>query len=189
MNPSARRLYLSVALKLLILAGLVALASALLASLGAGKGETAVAADPWRPELDWSQLAPGEVRTLHWPDGREIWVYRRLAGAAVQLEKRNPAQLHDPASRHSRQPPGLETPWRSRHPELFVFLPYETARGCRVRQTAGRDAFVEPCHGARFDSAGRLLKAGAVAQQQNLTVPDYELIGEQRLRLLPPGSR
>ncbi|MDZ7803940.1 hypothetical protein [Thiohalophilus sp.] len=190
MNSSARRLYLSVAVKLLFLIALVALAAVLLASLGGGDGqrEQAATADPWRLEVDWTQIPAGERRQLQWPDGREIWIYRRLSGEADRLKQRPAAQLHDPDSRHSRQPEGISPLWRSRHPEIFVFHPYETRRGCRVRLVAEQAEFVDACHGARFDSAGRLLKDSGVAQQQNLAVPDYELIGERRLRLQPPGN-
>ncbi len=189
MNSSARRLYLSVAVKLLFLIALVALAAVLLASLsGDGQREQATTADPWRLEVDWAQIPVGALRQLQWPDGREIWIYRRPAGEAQRLEERPATDLHDPDSRHSRQPEGISPLWRSRHPGIFVFHPYESRRGCRVRLAAEQPEFVDACHGARFDSAGRLLKGSGVAQQQNLPVPDYVLIGEQRLRLQPPGK-
>lgn len=190
MNTSARRLYLSAAVKLLFFIALMALAAVLLASLDSGDGqrEQAVAADPWQLEVDWSQIPAGELRQLQWPDGREIWVYRRPPGEAQRLEERPAAQLRDPDSRHSRQPAGMSSAWRSRHPGIFVFHPYETRRGCRVRLAADKREFIDVCHGARFDTAGRLIKGSGVAEQQNLPVPDYALIGEQRLRLQPPGN-
>jgi len=188
MTSAARRVYLSLAVKLLFLVGLGALALVLLASIGAGSHESDAVADPWRPEVDWSQIPAGEYRALQWPDGREIWIYRRQAGEVARLENRPATELHDPDSRHSRQPVGLKPAWRSRHPDVFVFHPYETRRGCRVSLAPDKREFVDVCHGARFDSAGRLLGETGVAQQQNLIVPDYELIGEQRLRLLPPGA-
>ncbi|MDR9436711.1 MAG: hypothetical protein RI563_07500 [Thiohalophilus sp.] len=190
MNTSARRLYLSAAVKLLFLIALVALAAVLLASLGSGDGqrEQQAAADPWRLEVDWSQIPAGELRQLQWPDGREIWVYRRPPGEIQRLEQRPATQLRDPDSHDSRQPRDISTAWRSHHPQIFVFHPYETRRGCRVRLAADKPEFVDACHGARFDSAGRLLEGSGVAEQQNLSVPDYELIGAQRLRLEPPGN-
>lgn len=188
MTSADRRRYLSVAVKLLFLAGLGALAAALIASIGVGDGDPEAAPDPWRIEVDWSALAPGEYQTVEWPDGKLIGIYRRGPGTIAQLEARGPDALQDPESRHSRQPGDLNPAWRSRHPEVFVFLPYETRRGCRVRLDDARQEWVDPCHGARFDLAGRLLRDTGVAEQQNLRVPDYELIGAQRLRLLPPGT-
>ncbi|MFO8023729.1 hypothetical protein [Thiohalophilus sp.] len=190
MNSSARRLYLSLAVKLLFLIALAALATVLLASLSSGDGqpEGQETTDPWRLEADWSQIPTGELRQLQWPDGRAIWIYRRPAGEAQRLKLRPAAELQDPDSRESHQPEGMSAVWRSRHPEIFVFHPYETRRGCRVRLAADKPEFVDVCHGGRFDTAGRLLKGSGVAQQQNLSVPDYMLIGEQRLRLQPPGN-
>lgn len=189
MTSSARRLYLTVAVKLLFLAGLGALAAVLIASIGIGSGgDSGTAEDPWRLEVDWSGIAPGEYQAVERPSGEMIWIYRHRPGASAQLEARAPGKLRDPDSRHSRQPADLNPAWRSRHPEVFVFLPYETRRGCRVRLDAARQEWVDPCHGARFDLAGRLLRETGVAEQQNLPVPDYELIGEQRLRLQPPGN-
>ena len=188
MTSAARRLYLSVAVKLLFLAGLGALAMVLIASIGIGGGGQPAAADPWRLEVDWSAIAPGEYRAVEWPSGERIWIYRRRPGTIAQLAARTPGELQDPGSRHSRQPADLNPAWRSWHPDVFVFFPYESRRGCRVRLDADRRQWVDPCHGARFDLAGRLLRGTGVAEQQNLRVPDYELIGPQRLRLLPPGT-
>lgn len=187
MSFTARRLYLSVSVKLMILAGLVALVTALLSSIGNETSTDGEAMDAWRLELDWTAIAPGDHRVLEWPNGRAIWVYRRHGDEITRLKNRSPADLHDPLSRHSQQPDDLNPAWRSRHPEIFVFFPYETRRGCKVRLEAATRMFVDACHGARFDTAGRLLRQDAGDGQQNLAVPDYELVGERRLRLLPPG--
>lgn len=189
MTVTARRFYLSFAVKLMFLAGVLTLAGVFLASVGSGDSVGETTADPWRLEMDWSRFSPGEYRTLTWPNGRQVGVYRRRDGEAEQLAARAAGELHDPGSRQSRQPAGLNPAWRSRHPDVFVFIAHETRRGCRVRLDKSAGEFVEPCYGARFDTAGRRLRGTGEAGQQNLAVPDYRLVGEQRLQLLPPEAR
>ncbi|MGD8407070.1 MAG: hypothetical protein PVG50_00810 [Thiohalophilus sp.] len=173
MTVTARRLYLSLIVKLLFAAGLLALAVVLLASLSSGDTSNGPAVDPWRLKVDWSDMSPGEYRTLTWPNGQRIGIYRRLAQEMT---------VPEPAS----SPEG-DTGKRSR--EVFVFFPNENLRSCRVSPVdTGQGRFTEPCFGARFDADGRRIAGTGVEGQQDLKVPDYVLIGARRLQLQPPGA-
>jgi len=188
MEPSSRRFYLAFVLKILMLVGLVALAVPFVASLGTDDENPQAQPDPWRIEVDWSTIAPGSYQVVEWPLGQQVWIYRRDQYDLGTLPNLDANELRDPDSQFSRQPAGLNTPWRSRSPAVFVFLPYETTRHCQVHFDSDQNQFVEPCHGGRFDTAGRGLRGTGVAQQHNLTVPNYELTGDNSLRLLPPGN-
>ncbi len=188
MGSASRRFYLAFVLKILFLIGLVMLAVPFIASLGSDAETEPAQRSPWHVTVDWSDIAPGSYRVIEWPLGQQVWIYRRAQYDLGLLPHLGYVELADPESQHSRQPQGLNTPWRSRDPAVFVFLPYETTRGCQVRFDTHDNLFIEPCHGGRFDTAGRRMRDSGVAEQRNLTVPNYELTGDNSLRLLPPGS-
>ena len=185
MKTTARRLYLSLAVKLLFASGLLALAAVFIASVDNSDSTTESTADRWRLEFSWAGMRPGEYRTLAWPNGRLIGVYRRREQEMARLVQ----QMADNQGESAAMPrAGVLSPvWRSRHPEIFVFFPYESRRGCRVSPGNDVGTFAEPCFGARFDSTGRRL-TGTGEGQQDLGIPDYVLLGQQRLRLQPPGG-
>ncbi|HID50151.1 MAG TPA: hypothetical protein EYP40_11180 [Chromatiales bacterium] len=175
--PRSSRLVLSVLLKLLILAGLLVAALPFLASLGT-RPEASLETNPWYVEIDVADLPPGEIRRVAWPGG-EVWIYRRGPDEIRRLGT-DTAAVRDPAP----VPAGVRG-------ALFVFQPRETRRGCQVHLTEladGRPGFAEPCFGARFDTAGRILRGSGHPEQGNLPVPPHEFIGAGRLRLLPPSA-
>jgi len=183
-----RRFYLSVTLKLLVLAGLLLVSVPFIASL---RGDGAASpgtqpGNPWNREADLSGLARGEIEKMDWPGG-EVWIYRRMAGETTQLSNDAAGVLRDPDSRFSRQPAAAQNALRSLQGDYFVFLPRESIRGCQVSRSSlqdGRTSFQEPCYGARFDSSGRILRNSGRAEQQNLEVPLHEFLSPTRLRML-----
>lgn len=186
MSASTRRTALEFVLKILVLVGLVALSIPFIVSLDTDQTGESTALTPWHVEVDWSTIQPGSYRVINWPRQQEVWIYRRHQYDLGQLRNADESRLRDPLSRSSQQPPALPHPWRSLHPDIFVFLPYETTRGCRLRFDAEQHQFIDLCHGARFDTAGRVLRGRGLDSQRNLVVPNYELTGDNSLRLLPP---
>ncbi len=182
-----KRLYLSVLLKFLLLAGLVVVSIPFVASLRQpateeGNGRP----NPWRQEVALSGLHRGDWRTVDWPGG-EVWIYHRSEEDIRRLQQLGAEQLRDPESRESTQPPGSQNPMRSIKAEYFVFLARETRRGCRIRfepLPGGGNGFTEPCYNARFDTAGRIFRKSGHPGQHNLSVPPHEFINGNRLRLL-----
>ena len=139
--------------------------------------------------IDFSGLLPGEMQTLAWR-GRPVWVMRR-SEAMVQALQQNDAALADPLSRRSEQPPACVNPTRSLRPDLFVAVGVCTHLGCTpiLRLDDSRlnaelhapGGFLCPCHGSRFDLAGRVVKN--VPAPTNLDIPDYRFTGTSTLQI------
>lgn len=184
--PAARRLYLKVSLKLLLLVGLGLAAIPFIASLRHADNAPGKETNPWYVEVDLTRLIPGQVQSVSWPGG-EVWIYARTPQEIQALQAAETHALRDPDSRMSQQPPAASNVYRSLKPEYFVFLPRETRRGCQVQQIelAGMTGFAEACYGARFDNAGRIFKDSGQAEQHNLTVPPHEFVAARRLRMHP----
>jgi ubiquinol-cytochrome c reductase iron-sulfur subunit len=183
--PNSRRQYLSAFLKVLIMAGLVVAAIPFIASLREGPVETG-RHNPWQVEVDLSDLSVDRVKRVDWPGG-EVWITRRSPAEIQRIQSAASPPLRDPDSHLSRQPAVANTSFRSLRADIFVFLPRETQRGCHIHSVEledGRPGFVEPCYGARFDSAGRIFRDSGRPEQRNLPVPPYELLPGNRLRLL-----
>lgn len=128
-------------------------------------------------EVDLSGLQAGELRTVEWR-GKPVFVLRRSPAMLAALE-RHDALLADPASRRSEQPEAARNTTRSLRPEIAVLEAVCTHLGCipTFRPTAGAadigadwpGGFYCPCHGSKFDFAGRVFKN--VPAPTNLTVP------------------
>ena len=188
--PSARRLYLRVTLKLLLLLGLGLAAIPFIASLQHAGSDSGDASNPWIVEVDLADLEVGQIHTVPWPGG-EVWIHYRTQKDIQYLRSTAIDTLRDPASQQSNQPAAATNGYRSLKPEYFVFLPRETRRGCQVQQielSAGITGYSEACYGARFDNAGRIFKHSGQPDQHNLTIPPHEFSGPTTLRLLPPAK-
>jgi ubiquinol-cytochrome c reductase iron-sulfur subunit len=193
-RDSSRRLYLSVTLKFLLLLGFGVLVYPFIASLRTSNDANREVGSDIRPgiEVGLGQLAVSQIKRLE-AYGRPVWILRRDPADVARLETTGP-ELRDADSRHSQQPEAARNAYRSLLPEFFVFSPLETKRQCQVRWQAKRSErgavsageFTEPCYQARFDMAGRILKNTGEPTQQNLPVPEYEVVSPSRIRLLPP---
>ena len=87
--------------------------------------------------------------------------------------------LKDPRSDKSDQPPYARNPLRARSAEFLVLIGTCTHLGCLPKQrfgagelyTAWPGGFFCPCHGSRFDLAGRVFDGSPAST--NLRVPPY----------------
>ena len=94
------------------------------------------------------------------------------------------AELRDPDSEESEQPDYASNPHRSVNPEVLVVLGSCTHLGCAPTERfdvgpadLGSDwpgGFYCPCHGSKFDLAGRVY--AGVPAPLNLAVPPYRYI-------------
>ena len=134
--------------------------------------------------VDLSRLQPGEQLTVTWR-GKPIWVIRRTPEMIAQLKQPNSA-LRDPMSWVTQQPAYAQNPWRSLRPEYLVLVGVCTHLGCSpqykqhdslLAQDVG--GFYCPCHGSRFDLAGRVYQH--VPAPINLEVPPYQFIDDHTL--------
>ncbi|MBM3204069.1 ubiquinol-cytochrome c reductase iron-sulfur subunit [Candidatus Woesearchaeota archaeon] len=138
-------------------------------------------------EVDISKLEPGQLVRVLWR-GKPVWVLRRPEEALTLLPKLD-NQLLDPRSEDSVQPDSSRNPHRSIKPGVFVALGVCTHLGCSpsyrpevAPADLGADwqgGFFCPCHGSRFDLAGRVYKG--VPAPSNLEIPPYRYVSDARI--------
>jgi ubiquinol-cytochrome c reductase iron-sulfur subunit len=137
-------------------------------------------------EVDISKLEDGQMLTVEWR-GKPVWILQRTAAMRAQLE-RNASLLADPSSdAESQQPPYAKNAYRSIRPEILVLIGICTHLGCvplaklaaGVPSGMGDDwpgGYFCPCHGSKFDLAGRVFKN--VPAPTNLVVPPYQYLSD-----------
>ncbi|MED6333319.1 MAG: ubiquinol-cytochrome c reductase iron-sulfur subunit [Pseudomonadota bacterium] len=139
--------------------------------------------------IDISRLQEGEMLgpIPAWR-GRPIFVVKRSAQVLSTLNE-DLERLADPASQEPEQPDYAQNEYRSRTPELMVLVGLCPHLFCsptphiQLRpepfDTEWRGGFFCPCHGSRFDLAGRVY-AGSPASR-NMQVPPYSFESEHVL--------
>ncbi len=138
-------------------------------------------------EVDVSRLGSGELASFEWR-GKPVWVMRRTGDMLAGL-KPIEAKLTDPKSEVPQQPEYAKNEYRSVKPELMVVIGVCTHLGC-IPQAKGADAKAEmgadwtggfycPCHGSKFDLAGRVYKGSPAPT--NLEVPPYSFVSNDRI--------
>ena len=114
-------------------------------------------------------------------DNLSILVLKRSPGTIAKLQAAS-AELQDPRSLRSSQPPYAANALRSRQPELFVSYATGTDFGCMLEIL--ETTLKEICGGARYDFAGRAL-AGE-RRFRNLAIPDYNFSDDYRFLTIRP---
>jgi ubiquinol-cytochrome c reductase iron-sulfur subunit len=138
-------------------------------------------------EIDLTRIAPGELEVVEWR-GKPVWVLRRTNQMVESLKALEP-RLSDPQSKASEQPKYAQNEYRSVRPDLLVLVGVCTHLGCSPQEKRadakgemGSDwmgGFYCPCHGSKFDFAGRVFKGSPAPL--NLVVPPYELVADTKL--------
>lgn len=141
-------------------------------------------------EVDIGNLKPGELKTIEWR-GKPVWVLRRTPEMLKTLTAAEP-QLADPKSVvDTQQPVYAQNETRSIKPDVFIVVGLCTHLGCSpdtkklVSGSAsglGDDwlgGFYCPCHGSKFDLAGRVYKN--VPAPKNLEVPKHIYLSDSRI--------
>jgi ubiquinol-cytochrome c reductase iron-sulfur subunit len=132
-------------------------------------------------EVPLASLEPGEMVRVIWR-GRLVFVLRRSQAMLANLEQTPSDLLRDPNSEVAEQQPEFAVnPYRSIQPEYLVIEGNCTHLGCaplpEFQVGPAPDwhgGFFCPCHGSRFDLAGRVYKG--VPAPTNLRVPPYRFI-------------
>jgi ubiquinol-cytochrome c reductase iron-sulfur subunit len=134
-------------------------------------------------EFDLSKLLPGQMVTVIWRK-QPIYVVSRPQAIVDKLAEHD-ASLKDPQSAESDQPAYTKNAMRSVRSDLLVLIGTCTHLGCLPKQrfepgdtTLGTDwpgGFYCPCHGSRFDLAGRVFEGSPASL--NLRVPPYVVEG------------
>lgn len=138
-------------------------------------------------EVDLSKMEPGQMTTHFWRK-KQVYVVKRTP-QMLELLSGHDGELKDPPSEKSEQPEYTKNPTRALRPDVFVAIGTCTHLGClpKTRFTPG-DAtlsadwpggFFCPCHGSKFDMAGRVFEGSPASV--NLVIPPYSFDGDNKL--------
>jgi ubiquinol-cytochrome c reductase iron-sulfur subunit len=141
--------------------------------------ESSRSSDPIR--VDLRDLAPGQRITVLW-QGKPVWIIHRTPKMLAALDS-DLEYLRDPYSHVDQQPVYARNNHRSINPNYLVLVGVCTHLGCVPVYTPepSDTGFYCPCHGSRFDMAGRVFKKAPAPI--NLAVPPYRFIDEHTLEI------
>ena len=135
-------------------------------------------------EADISTLAPGEMMIVEWRS-KPVWIVRRTKEMLEGVKKVD-GKVSDPNSSVPEQPEYAKNEYRSIKPEYLVLVGICPHLGCSP-QTKPAEAKAEmgaewaggfycPCHGSKFDLAGRVYKGSPAPK--NLEVPPHSYLSD-----------
>lgn len=137
--------------------------------------------------VDIGKVEAGQLIRVLWR-AKPVWILRRTPQALESLSN-DVGALLDPDSKQSEQPTAAQNAYRALKPEIFVALGVCTHLGCVPLyrpDVAPADLGAEwqggffcPCHGSRFDLAGRVFKG--VPAPANLEIPPYYFASDSQL--------
>ena len=138
--------------------------------------------------VDISKLEPGQRIIPKWR-GQPVWIVRRTGQMIESLKSFNTELLRDPESEESDQPEYAMNTLRSSREEFLVMVGLCTHLGCSPTffpdpgdAAMGEDwrgGFFCPCHGSKFDLAGRVYRG--VPAPKNMPVPPYRYETDTRI--------
>lgn len=135
-------------------------------------------------EVDISKVVPGSMMTAEWR-GKPVWIIHRTDEMTADLAKHDD-QLSDPKCEvTSQQPAYCKNATRSIKPNIAVVVGICTHLGCSPTEKLQRGGdmgvnwtggFFCPCHGSKFDLAGRVFKGSPAPI--NLVVPPHKYLSD-----------
>ncbi|HNE02783.1 MAG TPA: ubiquinol-cytochrome c reductase iron-sulfur subunit [Plasticicumulans sp.] len=138
-------------------------------------------------EADISKLAEGQIMTVEWR-GKPVWVVHRSKAMLDALPALD-GKMSDPKSEMDQQPAYAKNEFRSIKPEYLVLVGICTPLGCSPTfrpdlapadlGAEWKGGFFCPCHGSRFDLAGRVYSG--VPAPKNMVVPPYKYLSDTRI--------
>ena len=137
-------------------------------------------------EVNIAKAEPGHMIRVKWR-GKPVWVVRRTPEMLDGLSKIED-NLRDPNSQEPQQPSYAENKYRAIKEEFFVAVGICTHLGCSPTYYAtGMGEHVEgvesgffcPCHGSKFDIAGRVFQS--VPAPLNLVVPPHYYVDDNTI--------
>jgi ubiquinol-cytochrome c reductase iron-sulfur subunit len=181
-----RRRFLTTAATIVGGAGAVATAVPFISTLTPSARARAIGAPV---EIDIGAIKPGELQRFKW-QGKPVWILHRDEAQLKTLPELD-SEVRDPASEEAQQPDYARNEHRSIKPEYLIVVGLCTHLGCSPTYVPREDAaahglgddwkggFFCPCHGSRFDLAGRVYKD--VPAPRNLLVPQHQYLSESRV--------
>ena len=138
-------------------------------------------------EVDLSKMEPGQMTTHFWRK-KQIYVVKRTPEMLASLDSHD-GELKDPKSDESNQPAYAKNDTRAIKPEILVLIGTCTHLGClpKTRFTPGDASvmanwpggFFCPCHGSKFDLAGRVFEGSPASL--NLAIQPYAFVGDNKV--------
>jgi ubiquinol-cytochrome c reductase iron-sulfur subunit len=142
-------------------------------------------------DADVSKLEPGAIMKVNWR-GQAIYIVHRTPEMLATLSRPEVTNnLRDPESKESEQPKYATNAVRAYKPEYLVLVGVCTHLGCApLDRFQPQDpelgatwpgGFYCPCHGSKFDLAGRVFKD--VPAPLNLRIPPYRFLNEGTIEI------
>lgn len=145
-------------------------------------------------EVDIGKLESGQMMTVEWR-GKPVWIVRRSAESLAEL-KDMAGMLADPQSEKPQQPSYAQNIPRAIKDEYLVVVGICTHLGCAPTYRPeigaadlGKDwngGFFCPCHGSKFDLAGRVY--AGVPAPTNLEVPPHQYLSDTKILIGEDGG-
>lgn len=145
-------------------------------------------------EVDIGPVGPGMLLTVEWR-GKPVWIVHRT-DQMLDLLGKHGNQLADPQSRELQQPEYAKNATRSIKPQYLIVIGVCTHLGCIpsyrpdvAPADLGSDwsgGFYCPCHGSKFDLAGRVFKN--MPAPRNLEIPPHRYLSETHLLIGKDGK-
>ncbi|WP_100656062.1 ubiquinol-cytochrome c reductase iron-sulfur subunit [Alteromonas flava] len=180
-QPNNRRRFLTVATSVVGGIGVIGAAVPFIASWNPSAKAKAAGADV---EVDISGIEPGQLVRVMWRS-KPVWIVRRTPEILAALATHED-QLKDPNSEVEQQPTFAQNQWRSLKDEYLILVGICTHLGCSPQHLKDgamaqyaegvSDGFFCPCHGSKFDMAGRVFQN--VPAPSNLVVPPYQFVDD-----------
>ena len=134
-------------------------------------------------EADIGKLEPGQMMRVKWR-GKPVWIVHRTEQNLKDLAALEPILLDPKSDDAGQQPDYCKNPTRSIKEKYLVAVGICTHLGCSptyrpdvAPADLGADwkgGFFCPCHGSRFDLAGRVYSG--VPAPKNLEIPPYQYL-------------
>ncbi|MFN0303130.1 MAG: ubiquinol-cytochrome c reductase iron-sulfur subunit [Burkholderiales bacterium] len=126
-------------------------------------------------EADISNLKPGQLLTVEW-QGKPVWILKRTPAMNESVKKAD-AVVVDPDVKTGKQPADLKgKKLRAQKDDIFVAVGICSHLGCSPKFQPDQEMFFCPCHGSKFDLAGRVYKN--VPAPTNLVVPPHVYVSD-----------
>lgn len=139
--------------------------------------------------VNLSVIPPGTMVTAEW-QGKPVWILHRTPEMIEGLKKIDKFLADPNSERPGFTPDYAKNPFRSRKEQWLVVVGICTHLGCSPSPrfaTGGAEGmpsdweggFLCPCHGSRFDLAGRVFKNQPAPD--NLLVPPYYFVDDNTI--------
>jgi len=178
-SDTGRRRFLTIATSFVAGAGIVATSIPFLGYWKPSRKAKNAAAPV---KIDISKIESGSMITVNW-QGKPVWILRRTEESLNELASDiHLKRLRDPDSEVNQQPDYAKNQFRSIRDEIFIAIGICTHLGCVPSYKP--DGYNEiknslyfcPCHGSKFDLAGRVYKN--VPAPSNLIIPPHRYLND-----------